>query len=79
MPIETLYELFQKHPLVETDTRHLKPGCIFFALRGDNFNGNQFAKQALEAGAAAAIIDDSAYYVDERTIVVENTLTTLQQ
>ena len=79
MPIETLYELFQKYPLVETDTRHLKPGCIFFALRGENFNGNQFAKKALEAGAAAAIIDDSAFYVDERTIVVENTLTTLQQ
>ena len=79
MPIETLYELFQKYPQVETDTRHLKPGCIFFALRGDNFNGNQFAKQALEAGAAAAIIDDANAYVDERTILVENTLTTLQQ
>ncbi len=79
MPIETLYELFQKYPQVETDTRHLKPGCIFFALRGDNFNGNQFAKQALEAGAAAAIIDDANAYVDERTILVENTLTTFQQ
>lgn len=79
MPIETLYELFQKHPLVETDTRHLKPSCIFFALRGDNFNGNEFAKKALETGAAAAIIDDPSAYVDERTIVVENTLTTLQQ
>lgn len=79
MSIESLYALFQQYPHVETDTRQLKPGCIFFALRGDNFNGNQFAKKALEAGAAAAIIDDAAAYVDKRTILVENTLTTLQQ
>lgn len=79
MSIESLYTLFQQYPLVETDTRQLKPGCLFFALRGEHFNGNQFAKQALAAGAAAAIIDDASAYVDERTIVVENTLTTLQQ
>ncbi|MEY4150407.1 MAG: hypothetical protein RL555_1011 [Bacteroidota bacterium] len=79
MSIESLYALFQQYPHVETDTRQLKPGCIFFALRGENFNGNQFAKNALEAGAAAAIIDDAAAYVDKRTILVENTLTTLQQ
>ncbi len=79
MSIESLYALFQQYPHVETDTRQLKSGCIFFALRGDNFNGNEFAKKALEAGAAAAIIDDPAAYIDERTIVVENTLTTLQQ
>lgn len=79
MSIESLYALFQQYPHVETDTRQLKPGCIFFALRGENFNGNQFAKKALEAGAAAAIIDDAAAYVDKRTILVENTLTTLQQ
>ena len=79
MSIESIYALFQQYPLVETDTRHLKPGCIFFALRGDNFNGNEFAKKALETGAAAAIIDDPSAYVDERTIVVDNTLTTLQQ
>lgn len=79
MSIESLYALFQQYPHVETDTRQLKPGCIFFALRGENFNGNQFARKALEAGAAAAIIDDAAAYVDKRTILVENTLTTLQQ
>ena len=79
MSIESLYALFQQYPHVETDTRQLKPGCIFFALRGENFNGNQFAKKALEAGAALAIIDDATAYIDERTIVVENTLTTLQQ
>lgn len=79
MSIESLYALFQQYPHVETDTRQLKPGCIFFALRGENFNGNQFAKKALEVGAAAAIIDDAAAYVDKRTILVENTLTTLQQ
>ena len=79
MSIESLYALFQQYPHVETDTRQLKSGCIFFALRGENFNGNQFAKKALEAGAALAIIDDATAYIDERTIVVENTLTTLQQ
>jgi UDP-N-acetylmuramoyl-tripeptide--D-alanyl-D-alanine ligase len=79
MSIESLYTLFQQYPHVETDTRQLKPGCLFFALRGEHFNGNQFAKQALAAGAAAAIIDDASAYIDERTIVVENTLTTLQQ
>ncbi|MBM3413145.1 MAG: UDP-N-acetylmuramoyl-tripeptide--D-alanyl-D-alanine ligase [Bacteroidetes bacterium] len=79
MSIELLYALFQQHPVVETDTRQLQPGCIFFALRGENFNGNQFAKQALEAGAAAAIIDEPSAYIDERTILVNNSLTTLQE
>lgn len=79
MSIESLYALFQQHPVVETDTRQLQPGCIFFGLHGENFNGNQFAKQALEAGAAAAIIDEATAYIDERTILVKNSLTTLQQ
>ena len=78
MSIDLLYSLFQKYPSVQTDTRELTPGSLFFALKGDNFNGNQFAKQALDAGAAAAIIDDPAYHIDDRTIVVDNVLTALQ-
>ena len=78
MSIDSLYSLFQQYPSVQTDTRQLTPGSLFFALKGDNFNGNQFAKQALDAGAVAAIIDESAYYIDDRTIVVNNVLTTLQ-
>ena len=49
MSIDSLYSLFQQHPSVQTDTRQLTPGSLFFALKGDNFNGNQFAKQALDA------------------------------
>jgi UDP-N-acetylmuramoyl-tripeptide--D-alanyl-D-alanine ligase len=56
--IEQLYEIYQKHPSVQTDTRLLKPGDIFFALKGPNFNGNTFAPRALELGAAYAVIDE---------------------
>ena len=65
MSIDLLYSLFQKYPSVQTDTRELTPGSLFFALKGDNFNGNQFAKQALDAGAAAAIIDDPGPFMIE--------------
>jgi UDP-N-acetylmuramoyl-tripeptide--D-alanyl-D-alanine ligase len=79
MSIEHLYQLFQQYPQVQTDTRQLKQGDIFFALKGDNFNGNLFAAKALEAGAAAAVIDDPSCYIDERTILVTDVLHTLQQ
>lgn len=79
MTIEQLYQLYQQHPHVQTDTRQLKKGDIFFALRGDNFNGNLFAAQALEAGAVAAIIDDASCAINDRTILVPNVLHTLQQ
>ncbi|HUQ97103.1 MAG TPA: UDP-N-acetylmuramoyl-tripeptide--D-alanyl-D-alanine ligase [Chitinophagaceae bacterium] len=79
MTIQELYQLFLKYPAVQTDTRKLKDGDFFFALQGPNFNANAFAKQALEKGAAYAVIDDPGYYIDERTIVVANVLQTLQQ
>lgn len=79
MSIEALYKLYTSHRRIQTDTRKLQAGDFFFALKGDRFDGNAFAKQALEAGAAAAVIDDPKAYVDERTIVVENVLQTLQQ
>lgn len=79
MTIEELYELYKKNPSVQTDTRKLKPGDIFFALKGDNFNGNAFAKQAIENGAAYAVIDEKEFEIAGKTILVENALTTLQQ
>ncbi len=63
---------------VSTDTRNLPVGCIFFALKGETFNGNTFARQALSQGAAWAVIDE-AEYASERTIVVPNTLLALQE
>jgi UDP-N-acetylmuramoyl-tripeptide--D-alanyl-D-alanine ligase len=77
--IEELYTLFQKYPNVSTDSRNITPNCIFFALKGDNFNGNVYASDALEKGAAYAIIDEEAYQSSDRTVLVENVLETLQQ
>ncbi|MFM7645262.1 MAG: UDP-N-acetylmuramoyl-tripeptide--D-alanyl-D-alanine ligase [Sphingomonadales bacterium] len=79
MSITELYQVYLKYPRIQTDTRQLQAGDLFFALKGDRFDGNAFAAQALAAGAAAVIIDDPAVYIDERTIVVENVLQTLQQ
>jgi len=50
MTIEELYELYKRYPAIQTDTRKLKKGDLFFALKGDNFNGNKFAPAALESG-----------------------------
>ncbi len=72
-----LYEVYSKHPLVCTDTRNISPGCIFFALKGENFDGNKFAKQALEAGAAYAVVD-SPKEANDRFLLVEDVLTALQ-
>lgn len=78
MNIAELYKIFQQHPSVQTDTRKLKQGDIFFALKGPNFNGNQFAKQALEAGAAYAVVDEDVDPSDNRLIRVADTLAALQ-
>jgi UDP-N-acetylmuramoyl-tripeptide--D-alanyl-D-alanine ligase len=78
MELTALYALYLMHPKVQTDTRRIQSGELFFALKGDNFNGNQFAEQALALGAAYAIIDEAAYAVNERCIVVPNVLETLQ-
>ena len=63
---------------VSTDTRNLPVGCVFFALHGANFDGNKFAKQALEQGSALAVIDNPEYAQPEGTLLVENTLFALQ-
>lgn len=76
--IPELYELYLLHPVVSTDTRTLPHGCLFFALKGPNFNGNHYAKQALEAGAAFAIVDEDAGD-DPRILRTTDVLSTLQQ
>ncbi|MFM2392457.1 MAG: UDP-N-acetylmuramoyl-tripeptide--D-alanyl-D-alanine ligase, partial [Bacteroidota bacterium] len=79
-----LLTLFLKHPSVCTDSRKLNKGDIFFALKGQNFNGNQFALQAIENGASYAVIDEKVT-IDQnaeeqnKLIFVSNTLTSLQK
>jgi UDP-N-acetylmuramoyl-tripeptide--D-alanyl-D-alanine ligase len=75
---EQLYQLYLKHHVISTDTRKIAPGSLFFALKGDKFDANKFAQQAIEAGAAYAIIDDPAYKADERYIVVKDAFIALQ-
>ena len=79
MLIEEIYQLYEQHPVVTTDSRDCPQGSIFFALKGDNFNGNKFALQAIEKGCAYAIVDEAEYATDKRIILVEDCLQTLQQ
>ena len=79
MNIDLLYEIYKQHPSVQTDTRQLKNGDIYFALKGPHFNGNHFAKQALNAGASYAVIDDNNYTIEGKTILVPDVLQALQQ
>ncbi len=79
--IEDLYKIYNAHPSVVTDTRKLKLGDLYFALKGPNFNGNVFALAALEAGASYAIVDEPIPYsksIEDRIIQVDNVLSTLQ-
>jgi UDP-N-acetylmuramoyl-tripeptide--D-alanyl-D-alanine ligase len=78
--IEKIYNLFKScHQVISTDTRKIKSGSIFFALKGENFNANEFAEEALKKGCEYAIIDDENYYIDERTILVIDVLDCLQE
>ena len=77
--IPELYNLFLKSAGVTTDSRNIAKGQIFFALKGDNFDGNEFALQALENGASYAVTDNGSLRGNDRIVVVENVLTTLQQ
>ncbi|MBL7690440.1 MAG: UDP-N-acetylmuramoyl-tripeptide--D-alanyl-D-alanine ligase [Flavipsychrobacter sp.] len=78
MSIATLYEIYTRYPRISTDTRKIAPGSIFFALKGDNFDGNRFVDQALEAGAAYAVTDDPMNAGKKNCIVVNDVLTALQ-
>lgn len=76
--LETLYDLYLQHPYVTTDSRNIPAGSLFFALKGASFNGNQFAAQALVAGSRYAIVDEAEAVTDERCLLVDNVLETLQ-
>ena len=71
MKLETLYQIFLKHPFVTTDSRKIEAGSIFFALKGENFNGNTFAVAAIEQGASYAVVDEAEYAVHENILLVE--------
>lgn len=79
MEIATIYNYFLQSTGIATDNRKINTNNMFVALKGDNFNGNKFALSALENGAKFAIIDEAEYKIDERFILVENTLVTLQK
>ncbi len=78
MNINQLYSIYLEYPSVQTDTRKIKKGDLFFALKGPNFNGNHYAKKALDAGAAYCIVDEVIDFTDERLIQVGDVLHTLQ-
>ncbi len=78
MTIETLYELYRQYPEITTDSRICPENSIFFALKGNNSNGNRFAQTAIENGCRYAIVDEKEYVTDERILLVNNCLETLQ-
>lgn len=75
----TLYELYLKHPTISTDSRTIEKDSLFFALKGESFDANEFAQQAIDNGAAYAIIDNPSMKTSDRFILVDNTLTALQE
>ena len=78
MNIHNLYQLFQQSHKVSTDTRKIEKDSLFFALKGDNFDGNLFAEEALIKGAAYAIVDNKKHQTNPRIILVSDVLKTLQ-
>lgn len=77
--LEELHQLFLSHPHACTDTRKIQKNCIYFALKGENFNGNHFAKEALEKGAAYAVVDEITNTENPKIILVDTVLVTLQK
>lgn len=78
MTVEDIYKLYLKNRSVSTDTRKIKKGDIFFALKGPNFDANAFATKALEAGASYVVIDDAKYKLNDQYILVADVLKSLQ-
>jgi UDP-N-acetylmuramoyl-tripeptide--D-alanyl-D-alanine ligase len=78
MNTEELYKIFESHPKISTDTRKIEPNCIFFALKGTNFDGNQFAHEALQNGASYIVVDDPQVQKNKNTLLVDNVLASLQ-
>ncbi len=79
MNIEEIYKIYQQFPSIRTDSRKIEKDDIFFALKGPNFNGNQFAEQALKDGAAYVVADEPVGFEEKRIIQVNDVLETLQQ
>ena len=79
MNISKLYNIFKEYPTISTDSRNIKKDSIFFALKGENFNGNKFAEESLKSGCKYAVIDEKEYEINENYILVNNALKTLQQ
>jgi UDP-N-acetylmuramoyl-tripeptide--D-alanyl-D-alanine ligase len=78
MTTKQLYTLFLEHPVISTDTRKIAASSLFFALKGENFDANQFAAKAIEAGAAYAVIDNPECKINDKYILVDDALTALQ-
>lgn len=79
MDISELYKIYQQHPEVTTDTRNSPKNSIFFALKGANFNGNEYAEKAIDSGCSYAVVDEARYATRPNIILVENSLDTLQK
>lgn len=80
MNIETLYPFFTQSTGICTDTRSIKKGCLFFCLKGDNFDGNKFAQDALDKGALKVIVDSEEFHKSTgETILCDDSLTALQE
>ncbi|OFX21690.1 MAG: UDP-N-acetylmuramoyl-tripeptide--D-alanyl-D-alanine ligase [Bacteroidetes bacterium GWA2_31_9] len=78
MLLEEIYKLFTLNPFVSTDSRNIKQNSLFFALKGDNFDGNEYAKSAIKKGASYAIIDNKNYLINDKFILVDDVLKSLQ-
>lgn len=79
MNIQEIHKLFLQCKSVSIDTRKIEKDSMFFAIKGENFDANTFAKQALDLGALLVVIDNESYFIDDRTILVNNSLETLQE
>ncbi|MEP7095121.1 MAG: Mur ligase family protein, partial [Flavobacterium sp.] len=79
MNIQEIHDLFLKCKSLSIDTRKIEKDSMFFAIKGENFDANTFAQEALELGALFVIIDNPSYLIDHRTILVQNSLETLQE
>ena len=79
MNIESLYKIYSQHFLVDTDSRKIRKNTIYFALKGENFNGNIFAEEAITKGALFSIVDEEKYATKNNIILVDNVLKTLQE
>lgn len=79
MEIQELYQLYLSHPIIDTDSRAIRTNSIFFALKGEQFNGNLFAEEALKKGASFAVVDENHFPNNYNIIFVDNVLETLQK